>query len=169
MSDDVNINGETVKGTSVSWPESNRVDFEMNGETFSFSLVQSHGCWHLLPAGGMPALDNLVEFKTDSKSGVAIQFKNFQAVVLPGLSAGEVTSANRDLLIRAPLPSRVMKCLIQQGEFVVKGQSLIVLEAMKMEHVVRAGMDAHVDILHCREGDAVGDGALLLSLSTDKG
>ena len=67
--------------------------------------------------------------------------------------------------LRAPMPGRIRKVHVTEGESVSKGQVLLVLEAMKMEHAIRAPRDAAVRRLPHREGDLVEMGAPLIELS----
>ena len=61
----------------------------------------------------------------------------------------------------APMPGRVRKTLVVQGEQVEKGQVVLILEAMKMEHAIRAPRDGRVERLAHREGDLVEAGTEL--------
>ncbi|MDZ4193613.1 MAG: acetyl-CoA carboxylase biotin carboxyl carrier protein subunit, partial [Pseudomonas sp.] len=51
------------------------------------------------------------------------------------------------------------------GQAVEAGTALVVLEAMKMEHSIRAPEAGTVKAIYCREGELVGDGAVLVELS----
>lgn len=61
----------------------------------------------------------------------------------------------------APMPGRVRKALVRQGERVEKGQVVLILEAMKMEHAIRAPRSGIVSRLAHAEGDLVEAGAEL--------
>ncbi len=65
----------------------------------------------------------------------------------------------------APMPARVIRILVQPGSAAKKGETLLVLEAMKMELPVRAPADAIVTAVHCREGDLVQADAVLMDLA----
>jgi len=67
-------------------------------------------------------------------------------------------------LLTPPMPATVIKVLVAPGATVRKGDTLILLEAMKMELPVRADADAVVAAIHCREGERVEAGAVLLDL-----
>jgi len=54
-----------------------------------------------------------------------------------------------------PMPATVIKVLVSPGAAVRKGDTLVLLEAMKMELPVRAPADATVKAVNCREGDLV--------------
>ncbi|HEX9690432.1 MAG TPA: biotin carboxylase N-terminal domain-containing protein [Thermoanaerobaculia bacterium] len=65
----------------------------------------------------------------------------------------------------APMPGRVRKTLVRRGEEVAKGQVVLVLEAMKMEHAIRAPQDGIVTRLELHEGDLVEAGAVLAEIN----
>jgi 3-methylcrotonyl-CoA carboxylase alpha subunit len=66
-------------------------------------------------------------------------------------------------LLTAPLPATVTAVHVEAGRKVARGQPLIVLEAMKMEHVIAAPRDGTVAKVHFRAGDQVEEGAELIS------
>ncbi|MCL4132113.1 UNVERIFIED_CONTAM: hypothetical protein GTU68_027965 [Idotea baltica] len=69
--------------------------------------------------------------------------------------------------ILAPMPGAVKNVTAKVGGTVAKGDALIVLEAMKMEHTLTAPRDGKIAEVNVAEGDQVEDGAVLLSLETD--
>ena len=66
--------------------------------------------------------------------------------------------------LTAPMPARVIKVLVQPGAAVKKGDTLVMLEAMKMELPIRAPADGRVAAVHCRDGELVQADAVLLDL-----
>ena len=69
----------------------------------------------------------------------------------------------------APMPGRVLETQVSEGTEVVKGQLLIVLEAMKMEHRITAPRDGVVAKVHVRADDQVENGQLLVTLAEEEG
>jgi propionyl-CoA carboxylase alpha chain len=65
----------------------------------------------------------------------------------------------------APMPGKVVKVLVSEGDLVAAGAPLVVLEAMKMEHTVRAAEAGTVRALHVALGDQV-DADRLLAIVT---
>jgi 3-methylcrotonyl-CoA carboxylase alpha subunit len=65
--------------------------------------------------------------------------------------------------LTAPLPATVTAVHAEAGRTVSRGAALVVLEAMKMEHVIAAPEDGVVAAVHCRAGDQVEEGAELIS------
>lgn len=68
-----------------------------------------------------------------------------------------------DLL--APMPGRVRRTLVSAGDTVSRGQVVLILEAMKMEHAIRAPRDGIVTRLSHAEGDLVDAGAALAEVT----
>ncbi|MEQ1863338.1 MAG: biotin carboxylase N-terminal domain-containing protein [Micropepsaceae bacterium] len=58
-------------------------------------------------------------------------------------------------VIRAPMAGRIVKVLAEPGAAVAKGQLLVILEAMKMEHELRAATDGVVESVTAKQGDQV--------------
>ena len=77
----------------------------------------------------------------------------------PAAAAGSAESR-----VLAPMNGRVLAVDVQPGDTVTKGQRLVVLEAMKMEHQLLVRRDGVVDQVAVRAGDQVATRALLVSL-----
>ncbi|BEU24905.1 acetyl/propionyl/methylcrotonyl-CoA carboxylase subunit alpha [Paraburkholderia sp. 22B1P] len=69
--------------------------------------------------------------------------------------------------LTAPMPGKVIAVLVEQGVVVEKGQPLIVMEAMKMEHTIGAPTAGKVAEVLYAVGDQVADGAQLLVLDVE--
>lgn len=68
------------------------------------------------------------------------------------------------LRVRAQMPGKIVRLLVQAGASVEKDQPLAVMEAMKMENEIRAPQAGHVKEIKVSEGQAVESGADLLIL-----
>ncbi len=79
----------------------------------------------------------------------------------PMAHAGEVETLGGRLT--APMPGKVVAVLVQSGATVVKGEPLVIMEAMKMEHTIAAPGDGVVEDVLYEVGDQVADGAPLLA------
>ena len=67
--------------------------------------------------------------------------------------------------VEAPMQGLVVSIDVSSGQKVKAGETLIVLEAMKMENPIVAPVDGTVAGIHVSKGDTVETGALLVSLS----
>ena len=66
--------------------------------------------------------------------------------------------------LAAPMPGRIVKLMVERGAKVAKGEPLLVLEAMKMEHTIVAPADGVVADVHCAAGEQVLEGVELIRL-----
>ena len=66
--------------------------------------------------------------------------------------------------IKTPLPGVIIDVKVNVGDTVAKGQTVVVLEAMKMENNINADRDGKVTAIQVAKGDTVADGAVLVVL-----
>lgn len=76
-----------------------------------------------------------------------------------------VTHAARGLT--APMPGLVLKVLVREGEHVRAHQTLMVIEAMKMEHAIEAPHDGIIKSVRCVEGGRVAEGDILIEMEQE--
>jgi acetyl/propionyl-CoA carboxylase alpha subunit len=69
--------------------------------------------------------------------------------------------------LHAPMPGQVIQVLVESGQTVEAGTTLMILEAMKMEHRITAPESGTIEQLHYTEGDTVQADEVLLTLSSD--
>jgi 3-methylcrotonyl-CoA carboxylase alpha subunit len=79
----------------------------------------------------------------------------------PLAHAGEHETA--DGRLTAPMPGKVVAVIASNGQLVKKGEPLVIMEAMKMEHTIAAPSDGLVEEVLYQVGDQVADGAPLLA------
>ena len=63
------------------------------------------------------------------------------------------------------MPGNVIRVLVKAGEMVSQGQQLLVMEAMKMEHVILAPSDGVVEKVLFNQGELVQNGSQLIEFS----
>ena len=80
-------------------------------------------------------------------------------------AAGEAAAG--DGAIIAPMPGKIVSVAVKAGAEVAKGDALLVLEAMKMEHTLTAPFDGKVSELNAKAGAQVSEGTLLAKLDKD--
>jgi biotin carboxyl carrier protein len=62
------------------------------------------------------------------------------------------------------MPGKVVKILVEVGQTVQKGQTLVVLEAMKMENEIKCGLNGTIKAIHVKEGQALDQGVLMMEV-----
>ncbi len=66
--------------------------------------------------------------------------------------------------MKSPMPGKILKILVTIGEVVSVGTPLLVMEAMKMEHTIKASKAGTIDKIHFKEGDQVSGGVELVNV-----
>ncbi|MEO6582101.1 MAG: acetyl/propionyl/methylcrotonyl-CoA carboxylase subunit alpha [Sphingomicrobium sp.] len=87
--------------------------------------------------------------------------------ITPFEARGSVGASAGDGAIVAPMPGRVTAVEVALGETVTKGQRLLTLEAMKMEHGLTAPFDGVVAELNAEAGAQVGEGTVLAKIHAE--
>ncbi len=92
---------------------------------------------------------------------VKIQDKNDLLIDQMGYTQTQGTKSEH---IKAPMPGLVLEIKVKSGDQVQQGDSLIVLEAMKMENVLKAHHDGAVRVVNVEKGQAVDKGQVLIEI-----
>jgi biotin carboxyl carrier protein len=159
------VNGQTFEieinedGQILVNGEARAIDFRVLREGELYSLLLDHDSfeavveeredgYHVLMTG------DLYEVQvTDERSRrLASAFMAF------GDTAGEV-------VIRAPMPGMIVRVPVVEGQAVAKGETLVILESMKMENELKAPRDGTVHRISVRPGDNVEQNKVLVTLS----
>ena len=143
-------------------------EVELNGRRRRLELVQLDGTVASLR---FPESGRSYQITYHSGNGgswrVAVGQREFDLSVLTLAEAVEEVSAARDAgpsRLTAPIPGKVVAVKFALGDEVEAGQSLIVLEAMKMENELAADHGGRVARIHVAVGDTVEGGQLLVEL-----
>ena len=69
--------------------------------------------------------------------------------------------------ISAPMPGKVMKVSVSEGESVSKGDVVVMMEAMKMEYSLEADISGSIKAVNCGAGDQVSLGQILVDIQSE--
>ena len=148
--------------------EENRIKYELSGKTGEAMLtiqgLQSRLC--------LNGVSHVVYVGQNEQGDFPVTYKGFEFEVGRPDMAGpenvtfaESTTLNNDSgNIVSPMPGKVLKVNVAEGETVTKGQVLMVVEAMKMENNILSTKDAVVEKLLVKEGDMVDGSQKLMQL-----
>ena len=137
----------------------------VNGARFVARVVQSGKSLQVSINGVASAP---AEFVEASEMLIAIRKGKQTSVKLAQSSNADLGRAAGNGAISAPMHGKVLSVSVAKGDKVTKGQRLMVLEAMKMEHALDAATDGIVAELSVAAGDQVSEGAQLVLIEPDK-
>ncbi len=101
------------------------------------------------------------------QAGEVVVFDQGAAYAFTDPQPRSADAATADGAVRAPMPGRVIAVSAASGERVTRGQPLLTLEAMKMEHGLTAPLDGIVTRLAAQVGDQVREGDVLAVIAPD--
>jgi len=76
-----------------------------------------------------------------------------------GMSSADASKVSD---LKAPMPGLVLKIFVNEGDEVKKGENLFILEAMKMENIIKAPADVTIKTIKLKAGDKVEKGQVLM-------
>jgi acetyl/propionyl-CoA carboxylase alpha subunit len=154
-----------------------QVDVQRHGEVFEITgdgaprrveLVRLDGAFASLryPDSGR-SFQITYHHHTNGRWRLGVGQREFDLDVLSPAEAVEAVGGGRESgpsRLTAPIPGKVVAVKAAPGDEVAAGQSLVVLEAMKMENELAAGKAGRVTAVHVVDGDTVESGELLVEI-----
>jgi biotin carboxyl carrier protein len=123
-----------------------------------FSVVIDGGSIRILAER---SADGLQVFCGGAEHTVTVETERIRLLRAYGSTSGQ---ASRKTEIHAPMPALIVRVLVSVGDSVVEGQSLLVLEAMKMENELKADCAGRIKQVSATPGKPVEKGELLVVL-----
>jgi len=136
------MSGDDEHRIRVQSREGRQISIEIDGRRLSYTVTTQNSRWLIHGPAGQIELTQLPRFPVRD---------------LADASGG----------LTAPMPGKVIAIYVKPGDKVEKGQLLLILEAMKMEHRIVAPMDGVVAELRAGDGDQVDNGQLLIVLTEE--
>ena len=78
---------------------------------------------------------------------------------------GKLVDASGDVVVKSPMPGIVLRVVVEEGEIVQKGQTVVILESMKMENELKAPRDGVVVKTQVSDGTSVEKNQSLLIIA----
>ncbi|XP_037126748.1 propionyl-CoA carboxylase alpha chain, mitochondrial isoform X1 [Syngnathus acus] len=157
-----------------------QVQVNKSGDLYSVHVdgerVDVHGQWNL----ASPLLPLTINSKhrmfqclsRDASGHIVLQYlgTSFKVRILSKLAAKlntympDKVPEDTSSILRSPMPGTVVAVTVEPGDQVAEGQEICVIEAMKMQNSMTAVKQAKVKRVHCKPGETVGEGDLLVEL-----
>ncbi|HED05917.1 MAG TPA: biotin/lipoyl-binding protein [Ignavibacteria bacterium] len=142
---------------------------KLNGKRYDYDVTLLSGVTYLLTFSNK--LYKISSEKiNDEKYRITVDGKQFEAVIRTSLQekasklVGINKNINHKLDVKAPMPGIILKIKKNEGDEISKGESIMILEAMKMENDLCAPISGTIRNLNVQEGIAVEKGVDLFSI-----
>ena len=136
---------------------------KINGNEYNVTVNEVDGSMAEVEVNGTPFK---VEFDKPVKKAAAPFAKPAAKAAAPAPAAGPApkpaAAGGAGTAVTSPLPGVILDVCVKEGDAVKRGQTVMVLEAMKMENVIEATADGTVTAIKVGKGDSVLEGAPLV-------
>ena len=138
--------------------EERRVDFKSMGQHAVFSLIIDHKSY-----------EAVVELR-DGNHSVLIDSEMYQVNVTDertqrlAESMGTANDPTGEVVIKSPMPGLIVDVPVNAGDAVSKGQTVVILESMKMENELKAPRDGTINRIEVKKGDSVEQNKVLVTI-----
>ncbi|MCD0487529.1 biotin/lipoyl-binding protein [Pedobacter sp. MC2016-14] len=150
--------------------ENDQDALKVNGENVAMDIQQlAAGRFHFLYKHKSYTVELVSENSADKTAFVKVNGKDYQVALedrfdlLLKQMGIDNFAAGKSAEIKAPMPGLVLNVLIVEGQEIKKGDNLIVLEAMKMENMLKSAADGIVKHVLVSQGDKVEKNQVLVT------
>lgn len=165
------IKATVNNGSSIHLENKSNTHF-VNGEEMAFDLKKlKPGTYHVLLNDKSYNIEVLESNKITKTHLIRINGKSFDVQLrdryddlLHELGL-DTTISQKIADLKAPMPGLVVDIPVKVGQVVKKGETLLILEAMKMENTLKAIVDVTINKIVVKKGQAVDKNELLIHLS----
>ncbi len=123
----------------------------INGKQFPVEIISNHQNEYELMVNG-------VSYNFSIETPFSLRRKK---VLLNNISETSV------IRLKAPMPGKILEVLVKTGDSVNAGDTLVVLEAMKMQNAILASIKGTIKKVHVKENDAISKSDLLIEIQKD--
>lgn len=140
----------------------------LNGENFPIDLLQAGNKFHAVWKGKSVNVEVVHVNKEEKKVALIINGKKTEIQLQDPLdsllsSLGfSSTSSSKVKQVKSPMPGLVLAISVEVGQAVKKDDALLILEAMKMENVIKSQGEGVVKQIQVKAGDAVEKGHVMI-------
>jgi 3-methylcrotonyl-CoA carboxylase alpha subunit len=151
--------GDAVHETAVRGSGS-AVEADVDGRHFTIALRDAGPATYVLRDGTASHVFHCVR----DGDAVHVWWEGEVYRLVEEREGGHTTQRSARGGLEAPMPGKVIKVSVGVGDAVVKGQEILVVEAMKMENAIRATRDGVIKAIAAKVGDMVSPGVVLVEM-----
>ncbi len=145
----VTVNGRVVAAARIVAGDARHLRIGSRSyDITSLRKEEENGSYHLLLNG----------------MSLHIEIEDERAALLKSFG-GEKSTKVHSAVLRSPMPGKISRLMVKEGELIEAGQGVLILEAMKMENEIKSPAAGIVKAIRVAESDAVEKNAILIEIS----
>lgn len=149
--------------------DGNILEVEVDGKVYQVDLLHTvDGTFSILEGGHSYNIE-LVPHQVPKKYTAHTLYRSFEVEVIDAEARYLINRGNNgfgpgEKNISSPMPGKVVKILVREGDQIEKGQTAIIISAMKMESEYKASVSGLVKKINVKEGDTIEGNQILIEL-----
>ena len=162
--DGVRVDGERMQVLGPEVVSPSLYSFIVDGSSYTVLAERGEsGVWDLQLRGRCHRVE-VVDDRTKVMRGMSSRGVHGPAAAHGPAAVHGLVAAHGPAAVRAPMPGRVVKVEVEEGELVEAGRGLLVVEAMKMENSLTAPVRGRIATIHDVAGQTVEKGEILMDM-----
>jgi biotin carboxyl carrier protein len=165
---------EIKVGNRIAWvdlrgQDGNLLEIEVDGKILKVDVMHTaDGTFSILESGHSHNIE-LVPRNEPKKYTAYTLYQEYEVEIIDAearylIDRGAKGFGSAEKKISSPMPGKVVKVLVSEGESVTEGQTAVIISAMKMESEYKIPMDGKVKKVNVKDGDTIEGNQILIEL-----
>jgi len=161
--------GDRIAWVDLLGQDGNLLEIEVDGKILKVDVMHTaDGTFSILENGHSYNIE-LVPGKQPKKYTAYTLYQEFEVEIIDAearylIDRGAKGFSSTEKNISSPMPGKVVKVLVSEGESVTEGQTAVIISAMKMESEYKIPMDGKVKKVNVKDGDTIEGNQILIEL-----
>ncbi|SHE66393.1 biotin carboxyl carrier protein [Mariniphaga anaerophila] len=168
MAVEIKIDNRTV-WVNLLKQNGNLLELDVDGKVYQVDLLHTPGGTFSIIESGRSYNIELVPQNHPKKYTAHTLYNTFDLEIIDAetrylINRGSNGTASNEKNISSPMPGKVVKVLVKEGDAIQKGENAIIIAAMKMESEYKAPIDGIVKKVNVKDGDTVEGNQILIEI-----
>jgi len=161
--------GDRIAWVDLIGQDGNLLEIEVDGKIIKVDVMHTADGTFSILEGGHSYNIELVPRNEPKKYTAYTLYQEFEVEIIDAearylMNRGGGASGSSDKKIASPMPGKVVKILVNEGDEVTEGQTVVIVSAMKMESEYKAPMDGKIKKVNVKENDTIEGNQVLVEL-----
>lgn len=168
MSLEIKINDRTTTVKMIS-QNGNLLEIEVDGKVYHVDLLHTpDGTFSIIESGKSYNIE-LVPKNQPKKYTAHTLYHSYDVEIVDAesrylINRGSNGAASHEKTIHSPMPGKVVRVLLKEGDVVKKGETVVIIAAMKMESEYKSPADGIIKKINVKEGETIEGDQILVEI-----